>query len=144
MPYSVDPPPKENEIECARCGAHVYFELSRCPECGVNLYEPEAETDDDLELDHEFQVGIISKIKTFLRRISRRPYSAEEVFGVSLDQSELYKDLLLKVGGDAGVVERLVAFESRVHPTGNRFIWLQNAIQRWERDNRTRTRGFSE
>jgi len=45
MPFSLDPQPAENEIECARCGAHVYIGLSRCPECGVNLFEPEDEID---------------------------------------------------------------------------------------------------
>ena len=41
MPTSIDPQPKENEVECARCGSYFYYELTRCPECGVNLYEPD-------------------------------------------------------------------------------------------------------
>ena len=41
MPTSLDPLPGENEIECANCGAIFFYELTRCPKCGVNLYEPE-------------------------------------------------------------------------------------------------------
>ena len=41
MPTSLDPLPGENEIECARCGAVFFYELTRCPNCGVNLYEPD-------------------------------------------------------------------------------------------------------
>ena len=41
MPTSLDPLPGENEIECARCGAVFFYELMRCPNCGVNLYEPD-------------------------------------------------------------------------------------------------------
>jgi hypothetical protein len=31
----------DNEIECPRCGASVYYELTRCPECGLNFYPSE-------------------------------------------------------------------------------------------------------
>jgi hypothetical protein len=44
--------------------------------------------------------------------------------------------LLVKVGGDRSTVERLIDFERRVLPEGNRTLWLENAIQRWEQDNR--------
>ena len=46
LPTNLDPGPAENEIECARCGAHFYYELTRCPNCGVNLYEPEDEEEE--------------------------------------------------------------------------------------------------
>ena len=46
MPTSIDPQPAEDELECARCGAYFYYELTRCPNCGVNIYEPEDEEDD--------------------------------------------------------------------------------------------------
>ena len=27
-----------NQIECPRCGASVHYELTRCPECGLNFF----------------------------------------------------------------------------------------------------------
>ena len=45
MPTSIDPQPAENEFECTNCGANFHYELTRCPNCGVNLYEPEDETE---------------------------------------------------------------------------------------------------
>jgi hypothetical protein len=136
---SVDPQPRDDEFECARCGAHVYMGLTRCPECGVNLYEPKDDFEDNMEIDdHHYTSGILSRIKYFFHRLFGRPYSAEEVFGDSLDQAFLYNDLLHKVGGDGEIVERLIAFESRRSPDGNRITWLKNAIRRWERDNRLR------
>jgi hypothetical protein len=135
MPTSIDPQPGENEIECASCGAYFYYELTRCPACGVNVYEPEE------DLDGEYGVnasdGLILRFRNFLRKVFGKPYSAEEVFGDSLDQAVLYNDLLRKVGGDPTVVERLVAFEQEQIPDGTRSIWLRNAIHRWEKDNRT-------
>lgn len=35
----------DNEIECARCGEIFSINLTRCPNCGVNLYEPDDGTD---------------------------------------------------------------------------------------------------
>lgn len=140
MPFSIDPQPGENEIECARCGAVIYYELTRCPECDVNLYEPDDELDDENygsfvgSLSH--QEGVIAKVGKIFRRLLGKPYSAEEVFGDSLNQAILCNDLLVKVGGDHKVVERLIEFESKAKPDGNRIEWIQNAIQRWERDNR--------
>jgi hypothetical protein len=137
MPFSLDPLPGENEIECGNCGAVIYDQLSRCPECGVNLYEPEA--DDEYEPPDEgvgFVGDFTQTVRAFLHRLSGKPYSAEEVFGDALDQAFYYQDLLAKVGGDNAAVERLVRFEKELKPNGNRILWLKNAIQRWERDNR--------
>jgi len=135
MPTSIDPQPGENEIACARCGAYFYYELTRCPRCGVNLYEPEDDLDEEFGADTTD--GVFSKVRDLMRKVFGKPYSAEEVFGDSLDQAVLYNDLLRKVGGDPTVVERLVAFEQEQIPEGTRSLWLQNAIQRWERDNRS-------
>jgi hypothetical protein len=135
MPFSVDPPPGENETECGRCGALVFIELSRCPECGVNLFEPENDLEEN-HGNHDASAGIFAEIGRFIRQIFGKPYSAEEVFGDALDQSVLYKDLLAKVAGDHHVVERLIEFERQKQPHGSRISWLQNAIRRWERDNR--------
>lgn len=32
-----------NQIECAHCGASFYYELTRCPQCGVSIYPQEEE-----------------------------------------------------------------------------------------------------
>lgn len=137
MPTSIDPPPGTNEIECGRCGAYIYIESTRCPQCGVNLYEPGDDLDDfSPMLVGNRQEGVFSKIGQTFKRLFGRSYSAEEVFGDALDQALMYNDLLRKVGGDKDVVERLVAFEEKLRPEGNRNTWLGNAIHRWERDNR--------
>ena len=140
MPFSLDPQPEADEIECGRCGALIYYGSTRCPECGVNLYEPENDLD-EAEMVRDGRSswnrgGILARIDSFIRRLIGKPYAAEEIFGDALDQAVLYKDLLLKVGGDPQTVERLILFERQHAPEGNRIQWLQNAILRWERDNR--------
>ncbi len=131
MPVSIDPPPGNDEIECARCGAHIYYELTRCPNCGVNLYEPEkSRTHPTLQ-----RPGMLDKIGAALHRLTRRPYRAEEVFGDALKDASLYSNLLRKVGGDPAIVERLIDHERRLRPQATRKVWLQNAIQHWENDN---------
>jgi hypothetical protein len=47
--------PAESEIECPRCGEVFYYELNRCPNCGLSVYEPE-EADRDGE-DAEWDAG---------------------------------------------------------------------------------------
>jgi hypothetical protein len=37
-----------NELECPHCGATFSYELTRCPNCGVNIYFPEEEEDGEL------------------------------------------------------------------------------------------------
>jgi len=135
MPTSIDPQPAENEFECARCGAYFHYELTRCPKCGVNLYEPEDETE-PVSPPHTQGGGMFDKLKDLLHRIFNKPYAADEVFGDALDQAVLYNDLLQKVGGDRAALERLIDFERGRLPHATRIIWLKNAIQRWERDNR--------
>ncbi len=142
MPFSFDPQPEDNETQCARCSAIFHLDLTRCPECGVNLYEP----DEEYEPEHHQEFSspnpsIFSKIGDLLRRVFGKPYTADEIFGDSLDQALLYDDLLRKVGSDKNVVDRLIQFEQQQNPTGNRSLWLQSAIQRWNRDNRTNTTG---
>jgi len=34
-----------NDLECPHCGATFHYELTRCPSCGVNIYNPEDEED---------------------------------------------------------------------------------------------------
>jgi hypothetical protein len=137
MPFSLDPQPGENEFECARCGALIPYDVTRCPVCGVNLYEPEDEEDEErARTARTSQAGLLSRIGDFIRRVTGKPYKAEEVFGDALNQAILYNDLLLKIGGDRDALERLVQFEKKLAPDGNRYVWLENAIQHWERDNR--------
>lgn len=52
------------------------------------------------------------------------------------DEYLLYQDLLSRVQGDHGIVERLVAYERGIAPNSAREILLRNALDRWERDNR--------
>ncbi len=138
MPTSIDPPPAENEIECARCGAYFYYELTRCPRCGVNVYEPEDESDGEHARDPRTvprQNGILAWVDRLFHQITNKPYPADELFGAAINQAELFNNLLRKVAGDRATAERLIAFERGQLPQGNRTIWLENAIRRWERDN---------
>ena len=141
MPFSLDPPPEENEIECAQCGAYFYYDLTRCPACGASVYALEDETEEDIRqgLDDRrgSQSGFWGWINNIFRRLRKQPYSAEEIFGDPLDQAILYNNLLQKVGGDHAAVERLINFEQKQTPDGNRKNWLENAIDRWEYDNQT-------
>ncbi len=130
MPTSITPEPGENEFECARCGAYFHFELTRCPNCGVNLYEPEDET------SPSSRGGVFSKLKDAFHRVFNKPYSVDEVFGDALDQAILYNDLLQKIGGDRAAVDRLIEFERARAPQSMRRKWIESANQRWERDNR--------
>ncbi|NIS80863.1 MAG: hypothetical protein GTO14_11785 [Anaerolineales bacterium] len=140
MPISIDPQPRENEVECARCGAYFYYELTRCPNCGVNIYEPDDDADEDgdrlIESPPAHREGVLATITGFARRLFGKSDLAEELFATSEDQTVLYNDLLQKVGGDHATVERLITFESKRVPDGNRTEWLRQAIWRWERDNR--------
>lgn len=132
MPTSITPEPAENEFECANCGAYFHYELTRCPNCGVNLYEPEDET----EKPGPRRAGVFSKLKDAFHNIFNKPYPADEIFGDALDQAVLYNDLLQKVGGNRAAVDRLIEFERNAEPRSTRRKWIQNAIQHWERDNR--------
>lgn len=138
MPTSIDPPPAENEIECARCGAYFYYELTRCPRCGVNVYEPEDDDDGGRHQPHSAdkpRKGILAWVDQLFHQITGKPYPADELFGAAINQAELFNNLLRKTGGDREAVERLIAFERTQLPQGNRLVWLENAVRRWERDN---------
>jgi hypothetical protein len=137
MPASLDRQPSENEIECARCGAIFFYELTRCPQCGVNLYEPDDDHNTELRTFKPHPAGIAAKIGNIFRKFSGKPHPAEELFNQSLNQAVLFNDLLRKVGGERQVAERLVDFERQRNPQATRLVWLQNAIQHWEQDNHT-------
>jgi hypothetical protein len=140
LPASIDPPPADDELECGRCGSHFYYELTRCPHCGVNIYDPQ-DNPDPVEPGSSRppgkpQGGIAAWFDSFIRRFTKKPYAVDELFGAAINQAELFDNLLIKVGGDREKVERLIDFERAQSPHANRLVWLTNAIQRWERDNR--------
>ena len=54
----------------------------------------------------------------------------------AMREAILFNDLLRKVGGDRSVVERLIEYEQKKRPTATRLTCLQNAISRWENENR--------
>ena len=75
-------------------------------------------------------------IESVLRKFRGEPHIAEDLFIGIVKQKELFDDLLRKVGGDASVVERLIEYEQQQKPNATRLTCLQNAIKRWERENR--------
>ena len=48
-----------SDLECPHCGATFHYELTRCPNCGVNLYFPEEEE------DGEFGKAVSSFVDSF-------------------------------------------------------------------------------
>jgi len=109
MPTSIDPQPAENEFECANCGAYFHYELTRCPNCGVNLYEPE---DESAQRYVPPRKSVFEKFSEWLRHLFKKPYPVDELFGAAIKQADLFNDLALKVGGDRSTAERLVEFEN--------------------------------
>jgi hypothetical protein len=133
MPTSVTPPPAEDEIECGNCGAYIYAGLSRCSNCGINLYEPE----DAEERTRSYPKSKFSlALESVIRKIRGEPHPAEELFTGALREKALFDDLLRKVGGDRSIVERLIEYERKQRPGATRFTCLQNAISRWEHENK--------
>lgn len=135
MPTSITPPPKDDEVECGNCGAYIYHGLSKCPNCSVYLVDP-------VDMEEEAHPPLRPKSKIALwvesvwRRLHGEPHVAEELFIGALREAALFDDLLKKAGRDRSVVERLVDYEKQLSPGATRSICLQNAIQRWERENR--------
>ncbi len=137
MPTSIDPLPADDELECARCGAYFYLELTRCPNCGVNIYEPE--DFDEIEhstLEHSSSpgTGLISSLSHFLRNAFASPQSDKAIEEIN-EQNVLYDNLLIRLNGDHDIAERLIAFEKRRSPHGDMTMWIEDAIRRWQRDN---------
>lgn len=138
MPTSIDPQPADDEIECGNCGAYFHYELTRCPNCGISVYEPESNdsnTGYSPRTAHAKRKGIGEKFSDFIRRLFKRPYPVDELFGAAINQADMFNNLLLKVGGDRKAAERLIKFEQDLQLNGNRIIWIKNAIERWEQDN---------
>jgi hypothetical protein len=71
-----------------------------------------------------------------MRKLRKEPHVAEELFSGAFREATLFDDLLRKVGGDRSVVERLIEYERQQRPDATRLTCLQNAVTRWEQENR--------
>ncbi len=231
-----------NEIECARCGGIFYIKETRCPHCGVSIYEPEEvrspqssalnNVESALRLPFAILagwfitafIGLLLYIPiraslteaptiTFIvllatgtlsagafsggflyQRISQqksnfgnsslilfsvllgaivflteggsaflwqifsilsllitgatcfigiriadkmlRQMMIDDLFAPVVESQKRYQELLAKVGNDRDVAERLIEHERRFTPKATRNILVENAIKRWERDNK--------
>ena len=134
MPTSITPPPKDDEVECGNCGAYIYHDLVKCPHCGVYLVQyGGSEEEERSAVRPKSRVALW--VESTLRKLRGEPHAAEELFSGALREASLFDDLLKKVGGDRAVVERLIEYERKQKPSSTRLTCLQNAIQRWEREN---------
>lgn len=134
MPASLTPPPKDDEVECGNCGAYIYHGLVKCPHCGVYLVEP----NEPEEVPPKFRPRSKFALwfESVVRKVRGKPHYAEELFTGALREAALFDDLLRKVGGDRSTVERLIEYEYQQRPNATRLTCLQNAIGRWEQENR--------
>jgi hypothetical protein len=133
MPTSLTPPPKDDETECGNCGAYIYQGLLKCPNCGVYLVDP---VDTEMRPKVRPKSKLSLAIESIVRKLRREPHPAEELFTGAMREAILFDDLLRKVGGDRSVVERLIEYERSQSPNATRLTCLQNAIRRWEQENR--------
>jgi hypothetical protein len=134
MPTSITPPPKDDEVECGNCGAYIYYDLLKCPNCGVYLIEPNEPEEERSSFRPKSKFALWAE--SMWRKMRGEPHVAEELFTGALREASLFDDLLKKVGGDRAAVERLIEYERMQKPNATRLICLQNAIERWERENR--------
>ena len=134
MPTSLTPPPNDNEIECGNCGAYIYYDLVRCPSCGVYLDEPHETEEQRPPFKPKSRFALA--LETALRKLRREAHPAEELFTGALREAALFDDLLRKAGGDRSTVERLIEYERQQKPNATRLTCLQQAIRRWEHENR--------
>ncbi len=135
MPISIDPPPKDDETECGNCGAYIYHGLLKCPNCGVYLIDP-IDTEEEERPKFRLKSRFSLKVEAILRKLRGEPHPAEELFTGAMREAALFDDLLRKVGGDRSVVERLIEYENQIKSGATRLTCLQNAISRWEKENR--------
>lgn len=66
-----------------------------------------------------------------------RKVTVETLFVVRPTEENLYQDLFIKAGYDHDIAKRLIEYERQRAPQATRSQLIRNAIQRWERDNRT-------
>ena len=136
MPTSVTPPPKDNEVECGNCGAYIYHDLLKCPNCGVYLVDPFPHIDLNERPALRPKSKFVLWVESVLRKVRGKPHVAEELFSGALREATLFDDLLRKVGGDRSAAERLIEYERGQKLNATRLTCLQNAIMRWEQENR--------
>ena len=134
MPTSIDPPPADDEVECGNCGAYIYHDLVKCPNCGVYLVEPN-EPEEERPTFHPKSKFALA-VESVMRKLRGEAHPAEELFTGALREASLFDDLLRKVGGDRSAAERLIEYEKQRKPNATRLTCLQNAISRWERENK--------
>ena len=135
MPTSIIPPPKDDETECGNCGAYIYHGLMKCSNCGVYLVDP-VDTETQERPKFRPKSKLARSIESLWRKLRGEPHIAEELFTGALREASLFDDLLRKVGGDRSVVERLIEYELKQKPNATRLTGLQDAIKRWEQENR--------
>ena len=135
MPTSITPPPADDETECGNCGAYIYAGSLKCPNCGVYLLDP-PDTEPEDHAGYRPKSKLSLKIESLMRKLRREPHTAEDLFSGAMQEAILFDNLLRKAGGDRSVVERLIEYERRQTPRATRLKCLQNAIQRWEQENR--------
>lgn len=135
MPTSITPPPEDDETECGNCGAYIYQGLLKCPNCGVYLVDP-VNTEPEERPGFRPKSRFLLAIESLIRKMRGEPHPAEELFTGALREAALFDDLLRKVGGDRSAVERLIEYERQQKPNAMRLTCLQNAISRWEHENR--------
>ena len=59
-----------------------------------------------------------------------------DLFAPVVESQKRYEDLVVKVGHNRAVADRLIEHERSITPKATRDILVENAIKRWERDNR--------
>ena len=134
MPTSLTPPPADDETECGNCGAYIYQGLLRCPNCGVYLDEPASNEQERPRFRPKSKLTLA--LESVMRKVHGEQHPAEELFTGVMREAILFDDLLRKVGGDHPTVERLIEYERQGRPDATRLTCLQNAISRWEHENR--------
>jgi ribosomal protein S27E len=134
MPTSIDPPPADDEVECGNCGAYIYHDLLKCPNCGVYLVEPNEPEEERPKFQPKSKFALA--VEAMMRKLRGEAHPAEELFTGALREATLFDDLLHKVGGDRSTAERLIEYEKQLSPSATRLTCLQNAIWRWERENK--------
>ena len=135
MPTSLTPLPADDETECGNCGAYIYQGLLKCPNCGVYLVDP-VDTEPEERPSFRPKSRLSLAIESVMRKLRGESHPAEELFTGAMREASLFDDLLRKVGGDRSAVERLIEHERGQKPNSTRLTCLQNAINRWEQENR--------
>ena len=107
----------------------------KCSNCGVYLVDPiDTEPEERPKVRPKNKLSLA--IESLLRKLRREKHPAEELFTGAMREAILFDDLLRKVGGDRSTVERLIEYERGQRPDATRLTCLQNAVSRWEQENR--------